>query len=199
MGEGRAPQRISRKVARDRVRSSLVSAASELFGTVGFDSSTTADIAERAGVSQRTFFRYFACKEDVALEWLDAYNLKVCERLRGRPADEPLLDTLRRALDPFCEMSGAELGRAEAIQRLASDSLTLRARLLSRLAEWEGHIAAELEARGIGRVQAAFLGNFAVGVLTVAFRECLTHAGPTLEALIDRGFDVLKGRFAGDR
>jgi AcrR family transcriptional regulator len=181
------------KSKRDRVRTSLVAAANELLGAQGFESSTTAEIAARAGVSQRTFFRYFACKEDVVLEWLDGYMERICERLRKRPPDEPDLEALRRAMDHFCHLPPAEIERVELVQKLSNASWTLRARLLTKNASWESHIARELERREVPAIRAAFLANFAIGVLNVAFRDRPIRDQDLIESLIDAGFEVLKG------
>jgi AcrR family transcriptional regulator len=171
----------------------LVLAASELVGKIGFEASTTADIAARAGVTQRTFYRYFSCKEDVLLEWLDSYNINICQRLSKRPVNEPPLESLRRALDAFCNMPASEVERSKSVETLTDTSWTLRARMLSKFADWEGRIAAELVMRGIAPLHADFLGAFAVSVLSVAFRTARHREDCSVEDLIDEGFEVLKG------
>ena len=186
--------RVPRGVARDRVRNSLLEAARALFDEVGYDAATTADIAARAGVSQRTLFRYFGCKEDVVLDWLDDYNRRLCERLRKRPADEPVFEALRRGLDLFCHLPDDVTERSRVVRRLAEEAPALQARLLSKYDEWESHIADELRARGVATIQAALLACFAIGTLKVAFRDVPLHPGRTVEDLIDEGFEVLKGR-----
>jgi AcrR family transcriptional regulator len=173
---------------RDRVRTTIVAAANEIFETKSFHASTTAEIAARAGISQRTFFRYFACKEDVVLEWLDSYMERICQRLRNRPADEPPLQALRRAVDHFCHLPVTEIERVEFLRQLMQASETLRARLLLRNADWEAHIACEMEARGVPRVRSAFLANFTMGVLNVTFRDRPLRDQDLVEDLIDEGF-----------
>jgi AcrR family transcriptional regulator len=188
-----AVARIPRAVARDRVRNSLLEAARALFDEVGYDAATTAEIAARAGVSQRTLFRYFANKEDIILDWLDDYNQWLCERLRKRPDGEPVLQALRRALDVFCHLPDADAGRLRSIRRLAVESPVVQSRLLSKYDEWEGHIADELGARGVTKNHAAMLACFAIGTLKVAFRDAPFRPGQMVEDLIDEGFEVLKG------
>lgn len=56
-----------RAVSAARTRRALIDAALALFAAQGYDSTTTEQIAERAGVSPRTFFRYFPTKESVVL------------------------------------------------------------------------------------------------------------------------------------
>lgn len=189
-----ARTRVPREVSRDRVRAALVDAARALFDEIGFEAATTAGIAARAGVSQRTLFRHFACKEDVVLHWLDDWNVRVCDRLRRRPVDESPLEALRRALDPFCHLPAGDAERSRWMHGLARKAPSLTARLLGKCAVWEAQIAAALVERGVDPVRAVFLGNFAIGILNVAFREPPPGDAPGVEALIDAGFAILRGR-----
>ncbi|TQN30975.1 TetR family transcriptional regulator [Haloactinospora alba] len=94
---GRAGRPGLRERKKTRTREALVEAAVRLTRERGFDATTTAEIAEEAGVSQRTLFRYFPCKEDVLLSVQDGVDSAFRDELRERPADEPPLLALRRA------------------------------------------------------------------------------------------------------
>jgi AcrR family transcriptional regulator len=99
-----------------RVRMELASAALRLFEERGYADTTVDDIAEAADVSRRTFFRYFARKEDV-LSVDRERKLEIIRRTIGsRGADEPLPAVLRR--------TGVELAR-----EYASDSAFVRAQV----------------------------------------------------------------------
>ena len=192
--QANARPRETRRAARDRVRTSLIVAANELFESAGFESATTEDIAARAGVSQRTFYRYFECKEDVVLHWLDSYNELICERLREKPFGEAPLRVLQYAVNVYRDISKEESELARLVQKLVRESWTLRARLLCRLEEWEARIAAELIARGVNAIDAAHLAGFAVAILSTSFREAHRRKGVSAGELIDAGFAVLNGR-----
>lgn len=79
-------------------RSALRDAANRLFDERGFRQTTVRDIAQAAGVTERTFFRYFASKQelvvDEALSWLP----RVQQEIRARPPEEPPFVAVREAL-----------------------------------------------------------------------------------------------------
>src|SRR3978361_391758 len=76
----------------------ITEAALRLFAQRGFDGATIDEIAAAADVSRRTFFRYFARTEDVLLDWRRAPADDRREALAARPAGEPPLDAVHRAL-----------------------------------------------------------------------------------------------------
>lgn len=86
-------------------REALLEAATELFQTKGYDATTIEEIAERVDVSARTFFRYFASKDEVYMASEAKFAPGVTQRkliamvseLRARPASEPVLTALRKA------------------------------------------------------------------------------------------------------
>ncbi|CAL9575811.1 TetR family transcriptional regulator [Streptomyces sp. Tu 3180] len=95
---GAAPRPGLRERKKQRTRDALVRAALELFATRGYEGTTVDDIAAAVDVSQRTFFRYFASKEEVAFFVPRLAESHVVEAVRGRPPGEAPLETLRRAV-----------------------------------------------------------------------------------------------------
>jgi AcrR family transcriptional regulator len=96
-GPGGAP--LGRREANKRAtRQALQQAADRLFAEQGYAATTVRDIAAAAGVTERTFFRYFAGKEELivedALGWLPILQ----ERIRARPASEDPVTAVRRAV-----------------------------------------------------------------------------------------------------
>ncbi|GAA2523203.1 MULTISPECIES: TetR family transcriptional regulator [Streptomyces] len=95
---GAVPRPGLRERKKQRTRDALVRAALELFATRGYEGTTVDDIAAAADVSQRTFFRYFASKEEVTFFVPRLAESHVVEAVRGRPPGEAPLETLRRAV-----------------------------------------------------------------------------------------------------
>jgi len=81
-----------------RTRDALLRAALGLFTTKGYERTTVDEIAEAVDVSQRTFFRYFASKEEVAFFVPRLTETHFVEAVRARPPHEAPLEALRRAV-----------------------------------------------------------------------------------------------------
>ncbi|MEU3334759.1 TetR/AcrR family transcriptional regulator [Streptomyces sp. NPDC002144] len=87
-----------RERKKQRTRDALLRAAVELFTTRGYEGTTVDDIAEAVDVSQRTFFRYFAGKEEAALALQELVVTRFVEAVRERPAGEAPMEALRRSV-----------------------------------------------------------------------------------------------------
>jgi AcrR family transcriptional regulator len=83
-----------RQRKKDATRAALYEAGVELFTTMGLASTTVRDITERADVAERTFYRYFASKEDLLLEAARLYFKAVEDMVARRPAGERPLECL---------------------------------------------------------------------------------------------------------
>jgi AcrR family transcriptional regulator len=130
-GPGTPPQgRRERK--KQRTRKALVDAAFTLFAEKGFDATTVEEIADAVDVSSRTFFRYFASKEDVALTFQEEQVRVLLGLLAARPPDEPILTALHRTvveISRACEQGelGFDPARFECMLSLTAGSTTLMA------------------------------------------------------------------------
>src|SRR3954468_414519 len=115
----------------------LEAAALRLFGERGSDAVPLADIAADPDVSRRTFFRYFASKEDVLLADHFVQLARLREAIAARPADEPVLTALRNAL---LSMSTDFEDRREMVilrGRIMRETPSLQARSLVHQKTWE--------------------------------------------------------------
>jgi AcrR family transcriptional regulator len=86
-----------RERKKQRTREALVDAAFRLFQEKGFEATTVEEIADAVDVSSRTFFRYFASKEDVVLTFQEEQFTTMLEALAARPKAEPVMSALRNA------------------------------------------------------------------------------------------------------
>lgn len=132
---------------RQLVRDELTESALRLLAYQGYEQTTVDQIVAAAGVSRRTFFRYFRSKEDVIIEFLSHIGDKLRGALTARPAAEPPMEALRRALDVFTDTYAEE---EEKSLRLATVTLTtpaLLARYLERQAQWRAEAARVLAER----------------------------------------------------
>ncbi|NEB76856.1 TetR family transcriptional regulator [Streptomyces sp. SID14478] len=96
-----------RELKKQRTRNSLLRSALELFTSQGFDRTTVDEIAEACEVSQRTFFRYFANKEEAAFAVQEMVESRFVAALRERPLRESPFEALRHTV----------LGTWEALSR----------------------------------------------------------------------------------
>jgi AcrR family transcriptional regulator len=122
-----------RERKKQRTRCALIDSAFALFGRKGFDATTIEEIAAAVDVSPRTFFRYFASKEEVALSLVDEQLGVLIDLLGKRPAEEPVLTALRHAAVEVireCEAgtNGFDPAQFQSMQLLLASSPALAAR-----------------------------------------------------------------------
>ncbi|MEU7578985.1 TetR family transcriptional regulator [Streptomyces sp. NPDC041068] len=118
-GEPARPGLRERK--KQRTRDALLRAALELFTTKGYEETTVDEIAEAVDVSQRTFFRYFANKQEAAFAIQAMVEARFVEALRERPAHETPLVALRKAVLSAWDVMG------ESIEEVVPVELHMRA------------------------------------------------------------------------
>ncbi|WP_329116635.1 acyl-CoA-like ligand-binding transcription factor [Streptomyces sp. NBC_01465] len=120
--------------------------AFRLFAEQGYEATTVDQIADAAEVSPSTFFRYFPTKEDVVLD--DDYNPAMAEALRARPADEPVIESIRQALtDSVGELLQHDREELMIRTRLTYNDPAIRARSMDELVRSEAEVAAMIADR----------------------------------------------------
>src|SRR5215469_8387244 len=85
-------------------RARLQAAALTLYGERGYESTTVAEIAERAGLTKRTFFRYFSDKREVLFGGTQEFEDRWHDGMAAAPADAEPLEVIRAAFGPLDEM-----------------------------------------------------------------------------------------------
>ncbi|MFF0360991.1 TetR family transcriptional regulator [Streptomyces fungicidicus] len=197
-----------RELRKQRTRDALVRAALELFAARGYEGTTVDDIAAAVDVSQRTFFRYFASKEEVAFFVPRLAESHVVDAVRERPRDEAPLEALRRAvLDSWDGINEAveqlvPLELHMRVYRVIESTPALLAAHLRRATELEEELArivaeregVDVDADPRPRILVAAFGgvvrvaerrwstgdDFSVAAMRELMRSCLDHMGPAL-------------------
>lgn len=128
-------------------RSNLEEASFRLFASQGYDETTLQDITEAADVAPRTFFRYFASKEELILGSAAEMEESMTSLLGARPQSEPMLDGILAALeclDPEGASTSDPVQRERLLLRfrIMGESPAVRAGLLDSYGVMERAIAA---------------------------------------------------------
>jgi len=120
--------------------------AMRLFMEQGFDNTTVEQIAAAAGVSPRTFFRYFATKEDIVTGDLVQLGEVVKAALQARPPQEGPWEALVAALASLAD-AGGKPHHALQTAILTTANPALRARHLEKHLRWQEMLVPEVERR----------------------------------------------------
>jgi AcrR family transcriptional regulator len=188
-----------RSKSRESLRAEVAEVAFKVFAERGFDQVTATEVAEAAGISRASFFRYFESKEDAVFVAQEEVGVNVAEALRGRPDGEDAWTALRHAVHiavPTYQRSPVE---ALARLRLIRCTPDLRAHQLERLAQWREAIGAALAERlGVhgDDIAVEALVAAALGALDAALtRWSQSDGAEDLIGLIDEAFAVIADPF----
>lgn len=172
----------------------------ELFRSRGFDATTVDDVAEAAGIGRRTFFRYFASKNDVVWGDFEAGLDDLRERLGRTPDDVPLLEGLRRAVLAFNRLDPDEEPWHRARMALILEVPALQAHSTLRYAAWRA-VVAEHAARRLARDPESLLpqlvAHACLGAAITAYEQWLGTPEADLQVLLDEALQALDGRWSG--
>ncbi|MDF2706788.1 TetR family transcriptional regulator [Nonomuraea muscovyensis] len=140
-----------RERKKEKTRLAILDAALDLFLEQGYDSTTVEQIAGSVEISPRTFFRYFAGKDHLALWFHDQGEEIMLDTLRARPADEPaftsLMHALRAVLSDMQDSTPEDTARFLKLRRLLDGHPHLVGLSVARGADTERRLAAEIAAR----------------------------------------------------
>ncbi len=138
-----------RERTRRAVRNELLDIAQGLFAEHGYEAVTGDEIAAAAGMSKRSFFRYFDSKEALILGKYDRQGERFAEALAARPLDETAWEALRRMFDDLvAQVTTSESGqRATEMARVINASDALRAGLAERMQRAQHLVVEALQER----------------------------------------------------
>jgi AcrR family transcriptional regulator len=181
-------------------RGRLEQAALALYAERGFEQATVAEIAQRAGLTERTFFRYFADKREVLFGGAEEVKGLLVDAVGGAPDSSTPLEAVGVGLTAFATLLEEQRGRqfARKRQRIIASNDGLRERELIKLATWATALADALRVRGVDEASASLTGEVGIAVFRTAFdRWVTTSSGPKLTDLIRETLDSLKALSTG--
>lgn len=167
----------------------LIKAAIELFDQQGYDETTVAEIAERAGLTKRTFFRYFADKREVLFQGSEQLEHVWVEGVAAAPPDAGPLEAVTEGLEAVTALFAERHAFARIRTRIIAANPELQERELIKLQTLAASIAAALRERGAGDDAAVLAAQTGVTVFHVAFARWVEQDDPdalgrlTLESL----------------
>ncbi|MEU2096698.1 TetR family transcriptional regulator [Streptomyces sp. TSRI0445] len=181
---------------RQLVSDELTGAALRLLAQKGFDAVTIDEIVAAAGVSKRTFFRYFASKEDVVIQFLAEMGTVMRAELAGRPAQEPPSVALRHTIWVSIDACAGHADQALRVVQLILGTPSLLARFLERQAQWRDELATEVADRLGLAPETDLYPQLAAGMALAAFGTVLQRWSDSDGAedpatLTDRAFAII--------
>jgi AcrR family transcriptional regulator len=170
----------------------LREAAMQLYVERGFEQTTVAEIAKRAGLTARTFFRHFADKREVLFAGSTQLEEGMVRALHDVPSPATPMQAVAAALDA----AGAVLGQHRDLSRQRQSVITtnaeLRERELIKMARLATALADGLRARGVPEPDASLAAEAGIVVLRVGFEQWVSGAdGPGLSELMRAALDRL--------
>ena len=157
-------------------RGRLELAGLELYSERGFEQTTGADIAKRAGLTERTFFRHFADKREVLFWGAASLQELLVSTVANAPASMGPLDAVAAAI----EVAGALLQERREYARkrhaVIAANAELRERELIKLASLGAAVADQLRRRGVGEPAASLTAEVGIAVFKVAFERWVEGA-----------------------
>jgi len=158
-------------------RGRLAQAAMELYRERGYEQTTVAQIAERAGVTERTFFRHFADKREVLFDGSQGLQRRMVAAVEAAPASASPLDALTAALAAAAELFlelPPEFPRQR--QEVIAAHPALQERELSKLARLSAALGDALRRRGVAEPAASLTAEAGVAVFRVGFERWISGA-----------------------
>jgi AcrR family transcriptional regulator len=179
-------------------RGRLAEAALELYSERGFEQTTVAEIAERAGLTERTFFRHFADKREVLFAGASELQELVVGAVATAPDGAAPIDAAVAGVEAAAGLLGDRREYSRQRQAVIAVNAELRERELIKLASLASAIAEALRQRGVGEPAASLAAEVGVAVFRIGFEGWVNDIGRRdLVQLIRESLDELTAVTAG--
>ena len=173
-------------------RARLQRSALELFRERGYDRTTAAQIAARAGVTERTFFRHFPDKREVLFDGQAVLLTALTSSIANAPKELHPLDTLFRAFRSTVPALEANRPYSEPRQEIIAATPALHERELAKVAALTNALAEALKARGVADLRAVLSARIGMAVYVEATIAWLGDPEPCLGERLDFALSELK-------
>src|SRR4029077_1847102 len=180
-------------------RGRLEQAAMELYGERGFDQTTVADIAERAELTERTFFRHFADKREVLFSGTDVLPALLTTSVAASPTSLPPIEMVGAALEAASELLQERQDVVPLRRSVIAAHSELRERERIKLASFADVLADALRKRGVKDPAARLTAEAGIAAFKSAYARWA--ADPTrrsLARLVRESLHDLKTLTAGE-
>jgi AcrR family transcriptional regulator len=154
-------------------RGRLEQAAMELYRNRGFEQTTVAEIAACAGLTERTYFRYFADKPEVLFSGAAALEELMVIAVAGAPESSGPLEAAAAALDAAAQVLQERREFAHQRQAVIAANPELQERELKKMASLAAALAEALRRRGVGDPASRLTAEMAIAVFKLSFERWL--------------------------
>jgi AcrR family transcriptional regulator len=179
-------------------RGRLEQAAYELFLGRGYDQTTVADIAKRAGLTERTFFRHYADKREVLFGGAGALHDELLRALDEVSPELPPIEAVRIAVETISALMRGRRPLARERRRIIAAHADLQERDLNKRSSLTGALEAGLRRRGVAESAASLAAEMGIAVFYGGFDRWLDDpAERELSEIVHERFDELKAVVAG--
>jgi AcrR family transcriptional regulator len=169
----------------------------ELYAEQGFEQTTVAEIAARAGLTERTFFRHFTDKREVLFYGMERLRDLLARAVADAPASATAMDAVGAAFETAGAFLQQNPERVRLRDAIVSANAELRERELIKLAALASAVAGALRERGIAEPAASLAAETGVAVFKVAFARWIGDPGqPDLPGIIRESMGDLRGVLA---
>jgi AcrR family transcriptional regulator len=185
---------------RQFVRDELWNTAVKLFAEKGFDETTIDDIAQAAGVSRRSFFRYFSSKNDLMAQSILTYGVALTEAIDSCPRTYSLSEVLRETVLQIAQRAAA-YPASQTVMQIAAKYPAAREAQLSRMGEVQKRVAdafaRRCSQRKRGDLTPEVLAALTMSLMDVTLRSWFERDQQDVSATVKQVFTVV-GNVAGE-
>lgn len=172
-------------------RGRLEQAAMDLFVERGYDQTTVAEIAARAGLTERTFFRHFSDKREVLFQGGEILQAAMVQALAAAPPEATALGAIRAALGALAELFDGRHARAQLRQGVIDAHPELQEREVAKTARMARALAEGLRERGVSDPDARLAADTGIAVFRSAFAQWVHGDSGDMPKAMEECFSAL--------